>query len=155
MQLRWALLLAMTACAAGGAKATSPEQYRSMPAPVHLSAEARDALGTRMQGHGDDMNDLLWSILFLDFESTSDIALHIATETPPPSAHVPPDIIGYETRLNALSAELRAAAKAEDAARVAELYGKIAETCVRCHASYLTEPPLPPSEGAAEGGPPG
>ncbi|MBI4818611.1 MAG: cytochrome c [Deltaproteobacteria bacterium] len=129
---------------AGCASAKSDAPVRpAMPVPANLSSEARAALGARMQGHGDDMNDLLWSILFLDFASTHDIAAHISSQTLVPSGVVPAEIVAFEGRLHALAGELERASKAEDSAKVAELYGKVAETCVRCHASYLLEPPTP------------
>ena len=122
-----------------------------MPEPQHLPAAARDLLTEKMINHGNDMADLLWATLFLDDQSVHDIAEHLrqaprlarpihqdATEL---NASLPAEFFDLQDKLAEQATALAESAAAKDPNAMAAAYGALAETCVRCHSLYLTEPP--------------
>lgn len=114
-----------------------------------------------MRLHGDDMSDLMWSVLFLDHESTHAIAEDIA-RTPRIARplegeqdmndlnHVlSPAFFEIQDELVEHSKALAAAASEKDRVKVADEFGDLMKTCVRCHSTYLNEPmdvPAPDTE---------
>lgn len=139
--------------AAGTAqRAERPDRpERKLEPPAHLPQAARELLAERMLNHGSDMSDLLWATLFLDDASVADIATHIvqtprfarpttqdATEL---NALLPAEFFDLQDQLVQRAEALAEAAKRQDANEMAEAYGELTKTCVRCHSVYLTEPP--------------
>jgi cytochrome c556 len=114
--------------------------------PEPLSPMVQALLKQRMVSHGSDMNDLVSAIMILDYPRIADRADKIAGD-----ANLSRPITGDATELNASLPEkffiyqdrvkfeargLSEAAGAADPSQVAEKYGRLSESCVRCHADY-------------------
>ena len=99
-----------------------------------------------MASHAQDMSDLVSAILMFDCQRIAERSDKIAAD-----ANLRRPITNDATELNASIPEkffvrqddLKAAARAlaqnartADPIKVAEAYGKLSETCVRCHADY-------------------
>jgi cytochrome c556 len=146
--------LAMTSCA------RRPPQQAPQPAPLSnaLSAPvrllppedlpdpARSILRSRMAFHAQDMGALTWATTVLRYDLVKEKATAIASD-----ATLARPLTGDATELNSalpekffvLQDELRMAARtlavaaaANDASSVAAAYGRLSETCVKCHATY-------------------
>lgn len=123
-----------------------PKLVRAQPLPQM----ARASLRKRMQNHGDDTENLLWSTLMLDYESTDGIAARIskaptlarpqANELDTVNAMLPPEFFDMQDRLTVAVDTLRAAAKAKDDGKMAEQYSQVVETCINCHSLFLQFP---------------
>ncbi len=114
--------------------------------PEDLPPTARAILRTRMASHARDMGTLMSNIMVLRYKKIEEGASAIAAD-----ANLSRPLTGDATELNAhlpakffdLQEELKERAKvlAEAAHRmsafdVADAYGSVSETCVRCHATY-------------------
>lgn len=104
-----------------------------------------------MIDHGNDMADLLWATLFLDNQSVYEIAENLratprlarpitndATEL---NSQLPTEFFALQDQLALQAEALSQGALAQDPDAMAAAYGALAQTCVRCHSVYLTEPP--------------
>jgi hypothetical protein len=126
------------------AKGSAPS---SLGRPDYLPEQARALLRQKMERHGQDARDLMYGVTLLQYDVARAAAKHISSE---------PRIIrplpGGEADLNALlperffvlqdEARLRARAVSEAAEKrddkaLAESYGRLVETCVACHSTYL------------------
>jgi cytochrome c556 len=149
--------LAVSACAGKQPRNEPPQQPQlaralAPPArlapPEYLPETARVLLRTRMVSHARDMADLMNAIMVLDYPSIAGRAGAVADD-----ANFARPLTGDATELNSalpekffqhqdeLKAQARRLATAADhmkAFEVAEAYGRLSETCVRCHASYRT-----------------
>jgi len=124
-----------------------PKLERSQPLPD----EVRLALRHRMRDHGDDMEGLLWSVLMLDYESTSAIAdrmtmaPHLARPGPGAEGtlneHLPPAFFTLQDELRTAIVSLKSSSDSKNNAQMAREYARIAETCIQCHGLYLEIPP--------------
>jgi hypothetical protein len=125
-------------------KAVSPPE-RLAP-PEDLSGTARAILRTRMQSHAQDMGALMSAVMTLKYDLIQERAIGIAND-----ASLARPLTGDATELNSalpekfflLQDDLRAAARGVAAAAaeknafgVADAYGRLSETCVKCHATY-------------------
>lgn len=54
-------------------------------------------------------------------------------------AAVPPKFLQMDAYLHELSASLAEAGRAEDTPRQVELFGRMTESCVACHSTYVTD----------------
>ncbi len=135
-----------------GAAAEEPKKAAEQPdAPQaeRLPAAARVLLLERMGNHRVDMARLHSAVLFLEHEAAATLARSIAAEprlaTPTHGADaqlnslVPPRFFELQDELRKKALELAQAAEKEDDAAIAKAYGSLAETCVRCHATFLNE----------------
>ena len=119
---------------------------RSRQPPEPLPPMVQALLKQRMVSHSSDMNDLVSSIMLLDYPRIADRAEKIAAD-----ANLSRPISGDATELNALLPEkffvyqdrvkfeargLVEAAGAADPYQVASKYGRLSESCVGCHADY-------------------
>jgi hypothetical protein len=131
---------------AASPKRALPKLVRSQP----LTTEARMALRSLMLDHGDDMENLLWSALMLDYEGTAAIANKMS-QAPTLSragvgqedtinALLPPEFFKYQDQLKASIADLRSAAQAKQDGAMADEYARLAKTCIQCHSLYLRFP---------------
>ena len=112
---------------------------------------ARALISDRMQHHGQAMSDIVWSVLFLDFEAAADIADEIAQE--PKLARpvrreanelnslLPDQFFDLQDELAVRAEQLATAARAEEPEAISEALGALSSTCVRCHSAYLRDPP--------------
>ncbi len=104
-----------------------------------------------MTQHGDSMNDLLWSVLFLDYDSALSAGMSIVEGPRLSRIHtgdasvlnnrIPPIFFDLQDELVDRTKKLLVAAKNKDIQALGRSYGKITETCVRCHDAYLQAPP--------------
>ena len=146
------LALALGGCATapasveGPSSATRPPAYgtKHLPKPEHLRDDVRAAISDSMQGHGDDMTLLLWSLVFLDSASSAEFATAIADRPPlanpkPGGPRPPPQIVNLAAQLSERARQLAVLAQApeKDRAAISRAFGEVTETCVNCHAAYL------------------
>ena len=132
-------------------KAARPASAK-MPTSTYLPLAAREKIRKTMRAHGDDMTVLMWSIIFLDTEGASEFARVIKDqpwlerpanpEAVPADERVPEAIYVLQEQLiqraNVL-AGLADGLEKQRAAKLAEAFGQVAQTCVACHAAYLYE----------------
>lgn len=118
---------------------------KRMPAPEHLSPEIREHFRREMTAHGDDMTVLLWSILFLDVDGAADFAQEIKQmnwlkrPAEGEESQVPERIYALQEELVSRAEKLSAVASAGDhePEELANVFGEVAQTCVKCHSYYL------------------
>jgi hypothetical protein len=118
----------------------------------HIPDLARSLIRERMHLHGDDMNDLLWAVLFLDYDSMKAISEDLAsgpkfarpTSNDELNASIPAQFFELQDQLTAGAKRLSESASAKDGGEVAAAFANISETCVRCHSLYLDEPKTEP-----------
>lgn len=142
------LLLTLSFACLGAGDA---QRNRKLPAPAHLPEAARGLLSERMMNHGNDMSDLMWATLFLDDQSVRDIADHIRTsprfarplsrDATELNSLLPAEFFALQDQLVVRATDLAEAAERRDAEAMAASYGALMQTCVRCHAVYMSEPP--------------
>jgi cytochrome c556 len=116
--------------------------------PQYLPEAARALLHTRMQHHGESMTELLSTVVLLDYEGTQRSAREIVEEprlarpttmdATQLNSRLPERFFALQDQLHMRAAQLEATATAHDPARLASAYGQLAETCVACHAVYLS-----------------
>lgn len=145
---------ALMGCSSGGvAKAPQTSEtsaQKRLPPPGHFPPTARALLSDRMQHHGQAMSDIVWSVLFLDYDAAADIAEEIASE--PQLARpvrreagelnslLPERFFALQEELVLRAKTLARVARTEDAGAIAQAIGELSGTCVRCHATYLRNP---------------
>lgn len=93
------------------------------------------------------MTDLVWAVLYLEHSQVGRIASEIAEphlgrtreQDDPLRTMFPETYFELERELLARARELADTASTKDANAIASAYGRLAETCVRCHAVYLDD----------------
>ena len=122
---------------------------RELPAPERLSLTARSLLSRRMENHGFEMTNLMWATLLLDRTAASSITQSILAEPrlsrpitrdgSELNAHLPTAFFDLQDQLVESAEELRAVADDQHSSpgELAEAFGRLTNTCVRCHAVYL------------------
>lgn len=150
-------LLGLALVVSGLACKSSPEASGDRSPPVkrfergpgdHIPDLARSLIRERMHLHGDDMNDLLWAVLFLDYDSMKAISEDLASSPKfarPLSddelnASIPAQFFELQDQLQAGAKKLALAAGGRDGDGVAVAFAEISQSCVRCHSLYLDEP---------------
>jgi hypothetical protein len=152
----WVLLL--LGCAARNAS-EAPQQRQLLNAvsppdrlapPEYLSGDARAVLRTRMANHARNMGDLTSAIMVLRYPEIRERALAISEEARfarPLSADatelnsgLPEKFFTYERELRVLAGALASGAESTNAFAIAEVFGRMSETCVKCHATYRAGP---------------
>jgi cytochrome c556 len=128
------------------ARAVAPPATAHLEPPEALPGAARAVLKRRMAGHVRDMSDLESAIMVLDYAAIHDRAQAVAGD-----ANLARPLGGDATELNSLLPDkffdyqdalrnnarlLATAAERMNALEVADAYGRVAESCVQCHASY-------------------
>jgi cytochrome c556 len=131
----------LLSCRTGGA--TAPAQEGALP------DVAREFLAPRMQGHAEDMSRIMYSMLLLDGEGVGQLAEVIALEPrlsrpSAPSentlnAMVPEEFYVLQDELARNANVLVAVASSvdPDPTVMANAYGALATTCVKCHAQFM------------------
>lgn len=128
------------------------QQQRAVAAPKGepprepLSPVVQGILKRRMVSHAADMNDLVSAIMILDYPRIDDRAEKIAGDASlsrPLSgdatelnSSLPEQFFVYQDQVKAEARGLAEAARAQDPYQVAAKYGRLSESCVRCHADY-------------------
>ncbi len=114
--------------------------------PAHLPENARAIMRTLMVSHAHDMAELMSAIMILDYPRIQDGAAAIvadvtlarpltgdATEL---NSALPDTFFQLQDELRQQARVLRDAAQRLSAFDVAEAYGNLSGTCVRCHGVY-------------------
>jgi cytochrome c556 len=114
--------------------------------PEALPEPARAALRSHMANHAQDMSALMSAIMVLRYAEIRDRARAIADDASLArpltgdaaalAAQLPDKFFAYHDELRARAADLAGAADKQGAFAVADAYGRMSETCVRCHATY-------------------
>jgi cytochrome c556 len=114
--------------------------------PEPLSPQTRAILRDRMAAHARDMGDLVAAIMVLDYPRISEransiasnvnLARPISNDATELNASIPEKFFVRQDQLRAAARVLGSAATAASPDQVADAYGKMSETCVRCHAEY-------------------
>jgi cytochrome c556 len=141
--------------AAAPPKAVPPAQR--LPAPEHVTAQARQQLKARMGQHSVTMESLVRAVVLLDRPTIRVLATRIADEevvakvAEGPEKGAPLLPAKFYTDQNALAVAGRqlaaAAVEGGDDNLLAERFAAVTRTCVSCHSSYLHDrPAFPPTE---------
>ncbi len=122
--------------------------------PEPLSPVARGLLKDRMAAHARDMGELVSAIMLLEYDGIAGraekIAADVSLSRPTTrdatelNASIPEKFFVRQDALKAAARNLADAARARDPYKVADAYGKVSETCVRCHADF--RPALPDAQ---------
>lgn len=142
------LLLSLGGLSCASAPAPSARAAPTLPVKrPQLPESARMLLGDRMQHHGQAMSDIMWSVLFLDFEAAGEIAEEIAREpriarpisrsAAELNSALPALFFDYQDQLVERAQRLAVATDTEDPETVSTALGALSQTCVRCHATFL------------------
>ena len=126
------------------AQAITPPDRDGPPEPLSLTAKA--LLKERMAMHAQDMSQLVSSIMLLEYAEistdadkiASDVNLHRPTSNDATqlTESIPEKFFVRQDDLQTAARILAKAGRTANPDRVADAYGKLAETCVRCHADY-------------------
>jgi hypothetical protein len=118
--------------------------------PEYLSGDARAVLRTRMVNHARNMGDLTSAIMALRYPEIRERALAISeearfarpltTDATELNSSLPDKFFVYERELRVFAAALASGAETMNAFGVAEAFGRMSETCVKCHATYRAGP---------------
>lgn len=148
------LALAVTACSSSPPPQPPQQEQliRAVSAPERLNppedfpGPARALLHTRMASHARDMGNLVSAIMVLRYPDIETGANAIANESlfarpltndaTELNAALPDKFFVYQRELQVLASSLASAAHNLDALKVANAYGLVSETCVKCHATY-------------------
>jgi hypothetical protein len=120
--------------------------------PENVAATTRSELRGRMTRHANTMSTLVRAVVLLDRPTMSTMAQRIADEEL--LARAEPNglemwrpllpkgfFVEQETLRTTARALAEAAARGEPDATLAQHFGALTATCVRCHGSYLHDPP--------------
>ncbi len=115
--------------------------------PEPMSAAARRLVHDRMKDHGREMEQLLWDVLFLDYDGIKRSGATIARNASPLDRHaieLEPHVFFFtmQNQLKARALNLVEAASAQDGQNVSKAFGQLSETCVHCHIVYLEPSPV-------------
>ena len=119
---------------------------RSTKPPEPLSPMVQEILKRRMVSHANDMNELVSAIMILDYpliasraeKIAEDVSLSrpITGDATELNASLPEKFFVHQDRVKFEARALARAAGATDPYQVADRYGRLSESCVRCHADY-------------------
>jgi cytochrome c556 len=125
-------------------RAVSPP--KRLEPPDDLPEAARAVLRTMMSSHARNMGDLMTAIMVLDYPRIHESAEAIATDASlsRPLSHeaselnalLPEAFFRQQDALRAQARLLVDAATRQSPYGVADAYGKLSESCVRCHYVY-------------------
>jgi hypothetical protein len=146
------VLLASVAWAADPPPATSKPvskqaKKHELTEPAYLPETAREYLHRRMERHGRDMQELMFSVVLLTREVARDAATRIATEPrmakPEQSDEdslnraLPPRFFVLQDELRDRAQKVADAAKTGTDQQIGAAFAKLTETCISCHSVYL------------------
>jgi cytochrome c556 len=114
--------------------------------PEPLAPAARALLKERMATHARDMASLMSAIMTLEYSSIAIRAEAIAddanfsrpltNDATELNAQIPEKFFFRQDDLKTAARRLAAAARTKNPYKVADAYGHLSETCVRCHADF-------------------
>ena len=136
--------------AASGDEAPAVTPSRELKRQEPLPELARDLLRTTMVSHGENMENLQWATLMLDYESIETLAGWIGTrprfaragagQEDTVNYALPEGFFAFQDQLRESAQALARAAEARDDAAIASAYGRMTQTCIGCHSLYLRLP---------------
>jgi cytochrome c556 len=104
-----------------------------------------------MLRHGEQMNDLTFAVLHIDYAGAHQVADEIAQEPrlarPRSSdatelnASLPPRFFELQDEMTAAAETLARAARSHDTQALASAYGRLCGACVSCHDVYMHDTP--------------
>jgi len=114
--------------------------------PQYLSNTTRELLRARMASHANDMGELVQAIMILQYpriaekaaaiDAAVDLARPVSKDATDLASALPPSFFDYQDELKLRARALEAAAKAQGAFQVADAYGDLSKTCVKCHSVF-------------------
>jgi len=126
------------------AQAIRPPEREGPPEP--LSPIARALLKERMAAHAQGMSELVSAILLPEYPQiaersdrlAADVSLSrpLSNDATELNAAIPERFFVRQDDMRDAARVLAAAARSANPSKVANAYGRLAETCVRCHADY-------------------
>lgn len=135
---------------ASGDRAPAVTPSRELKRREPLPELARDVLRTTMVSHGENMENLQWATLMLDYESIETLAGWIGTRPRLARATagqedtlnyaLPDEFFAFQDQLRESAQALARGAEARDDAAIADAYGRMTQTCIGCHSLYLRLP---------------
>lgn len=147
-----ALLMGVSCAATPAQPPQQPQMERAVQAPSRLEppetlpGPVRAILKERMKSHAAEMRELMAAIMILDYPAIRDRAAGIANDgslARPLSGDaselntaLPEKFFTFQDELRTRAKALAEAGGRQDAFEVADAYGRLSETCVRCHAVY-------------------
>lgn len=118
--------------------------------PQYLSNTTRELLRKRMASHANDMAELVQAIMILQYpriaeraaaiDAQVDLARPLSNDATDLASSLPTSFFDYQDDLKARARSLEDAAKAQGAFRVADAYGDLSKTCVKCHSVFRERP---------------
>jgi hypothetical protein len=113
--------------------------------PERLSPTVRAVIHSKMNRHGEQLTQLVSRVVVLDYDGTARAAGAIFDEPTLArpiagdelNAALPERFFQYQDALRAGAKELVTTAARRDGARLAESFGSLMTTCLRCHDLYL------------------
>ena len=158
-------LLVVVGIGCGGSQMDVPDEPKDVdvapaaPAPpatpratlersTELPKVVRNTLRRPMQHHAENLENLMWSTVTLDYETVSSIAkwlrtepkLSRTTEEDTVNRYIPTEFFDLQDTLHEAASELAIAADNRDDEAMADAYARLTVTCVRCHSLYLALP---------------
>lgn len=135
------------------ASAGAPGDHVEAPRGPSITPAMRQAIHDRMIQHGRDMARLQRVTLDLEYDLIEQSSAWLAEEPAVPRPEVsdrallraglPPRFFQLEAELRGKAIILRGAARVRDDEAIALAYGRLVETCVRCHSLYRAEERAP------------
>ena len=126
---------------------TPPER---LAPPEYLPDAARAVLKTIMGSHAQTMGQLVSAIMVLDYDrieagatsvaSDASLSRPLTGDATELNSMLPDKFFQYQDQLREQAGGLAKAAQQKSAFGVADAYGRLSETCVKCHASYRAGP---------------
>jgi cytochrome c556 len=124
------------------------EPPRRLEPPDYLPEAARSVLRTLMASHARNMGDLMSAIMVLDYPRIRESAQAVADDASlsRPLTHeaselnslLPEDFFRQQDDLRTQARALADAASRQSPYAVADAYGHLSQSCVRCHYVYRT-----------------
>ena len=119
---------------------------RHLPMAERLPEAARAALRTQMRTHARGMMELVSRVTLLDYDGALVAAERVLAEPRVArplggdelNASLPPRFFALQDELRGELQRVQAAASARDADALADSFGAVTRTCVRCHDAYLS-----------------
>ncbi len=136
-------------------KPAAPPQVRppAMAAPAHLPRSARRLLRQRMHRHGEAMNELMWAVLYLDYERAEALGAEIAREprlarpllrdATELNSMLPEAFFTAQDALAQRAAQVATVAPNKDPQALSAAAGGLIDACPSCHSAYLRPPAQP------------
>ena len=161
----WGVLVTLLAAGAVAAAPTPklPPPARGLPAPDHLSPQARQEVKARMGQHAVTMQSLIRAVVLLDRPTIRVMANRIADEEvvartsgtrDKKAPELPQKFFVEQGQLAATARQLASAAvDGGDDKLLGERFSALSRTCVGCHSTYVHDRPNPwPADQKGRGG---